>query len=57
VAVVDAVAAALVAKLRASLAIYGRDGVRFYTRRKTVTQRWPAGGVREKTSFTFPSNG
>ncbi len=39
------------------LAIYGPDGVRFYTRRKTVTQRWPAGGVREQARFTFPSNG
>ncbi|MEE4660855.1 MAG: aldehyde dehydrogenase family protein, partial [Halieaceae bacterium] len=27
------------------LSIYGPDGVRFYTRRKTVTQRWPVGGV------------
>ena len=26
---------------------YGPDSVRFYTRRKTITQRWPAGGVRE----------
>ena len=36
------------------LAIYGRDGLRFYTRRKTVTQRWPAGGVREQARFSFP---
>jgi len=36
---------------------YGPDSVRFYTRRKTITQRWPAGGVREKAQFTFPSNG
>jgi len=35
---------------------YGPDAVRFYTRRKTITQRWPSGGVREKASFTFPSN-
>ncbi|MBT8049408.1 MAG: CoA-acylating methylmalonate-semialdehyde dehydrogenase [Gammaproteobacteria bacterium] len=36
---------------------YGPDAVRFYTRRKTITQRWPSGGVREKARFTFPSNG
>jgi malonate-semialdehyde dehydrogenase (acetylating)/methylmalonate-semialdehyde dehydrogenase len=35
---------------------YGPDSVRFYTRRKTVTQRWPSGGVREKAQYTFPSN-
>lgn len=35
---------------------YGPDAVRFYTKRKTVTQRWPSGGVREKAQFTFPSN-
>ncbi|MFP8967733.1 CoA-acylating methylmalonate-semialdehyde dehydrogenase [Pokkaliibacter sp. CJK22405] len=34
---------------------YGPDAVRFYTRRKTITQRWPAGGVREKAQFAFPS--
>lgn len=33
---------------------YGPDSVRFYTRRKTITQRWPSGGVREKASFAFP---
>lgn len=38
------------------LAIYGPDGVRFYTRRKTVTQRWPSAGVREGTVFSFPSH-
>jgi malonate-semialdehyde dehydrogenase (acetylating)/methylmalonate-semialdehyde dehydrogenase len=36
---------------------YGPDGVRFYTKRKTITQRWPASGVREGTRFSFPSNG
>ena len=35
---------------------YGPDSVSFYTRRKTITQRWPAGGVREQAKFTFPSN-
>ncbi len=33
---------------------YGPDSVRFYTRRKTITQRWPAGGVRETAQFSFP---
>ena len=35
---------------------YGPDSVRFYTRRKTITQRWPSGGVREKAQFSFPTN-
>jgi malonate-semialdehyde dehydrogenase (acetylating)/methylmalonate-semialdehyde dehydrogenase len=35
---------------------YGPDAVRFYTRRKTITQRWPSGGVRETAKYTFPSN-
>ncbi|NQY64694.1 MAG: CoA-acylating methylmalonate-semialdehyde dehydrogenase [Alteromonadaceae bacterium] len=34
---------------------YGKDGVRFYTKRKTITQRWPSSGVREGVSFAFPS--
>ncbi len=34
---------------------YGPDGVRFYTRRKTITQRWPSSGVREGVTFSFPS--
>ncbi len=38
------------------LAAYGPDGVRFYTRRKTVTQRWPAGECREQARYAFPSN-
>ena len=33
---------------------YGPDSIRFYTRRKTITQRWPAGGVREKAQYSFP---
>ena len=36
---------------------YGPDSIRFYTRRKTITQRWPSGGVREKAQFAFPSDG
>ena len=34
---------------------YGPDGVRFYTKRKTITQRWPSSGIREVVSFAFPS--
>lgn len=38
------------------LSAYGPDAVRFYTKRKTITQRWPSAGVREGTAFSFPSN-
>jgi malonate-semialdehyde dehydrogenase (acetylating) / methylmalonate-semialdehyde dehydrogenase len=34
---------------------YGPDAARFYTKRKTITQRWPSSGVREGVSFSFPS--
>ena len=34
---------------------YGPDGVRFYTKRKTITQRWPSSDIREGVSFSFPS--
>jgi len=37
------------------LAAYGPDAVRFYTRRKTVSQRWPD-GAPEKAQFHFPTN-
>ena len=37
------------------LSAYGPDAARFYTRRKTVTQRWPADTV-EKARFAFPDN-
>jgi len=37
------------------LSAYGPDSVRFYTRRKTVTQRWPDDTV-EKAQFSFPIN-
>lgn len=37
------------------LAAYGPDAARFYTRRKTITQRWPSAGVREGAQFSFPS--
>ncbi|WP_070887217.1 CoA-acylating methylmalonate-semialdehyde dehydrogenase [Pseudomonas argentinensis] len=35
---------------------YGPDGVRFYTRRKSVTQRWPQRKTHEAAQFAFPSN-
>ncbi len=38
-----------------NLSAYGPDGVRFYTNRKTITQRWPSSGVREGVQFSFPS--
>ncbi|MDZ4369984.1 MAG: aldehyde dehydrogenase family protein, partial [Phenylobacterium sp.] len=36
---------------------YGMDGIRFYTRTKTVTQRWPtaAAGATTDQSFHFPT--
>lgn len=37
------------------LSIYGPDSIRFYTRRKTITQKWPAPGDSEGTRFSFPS--
>ena len=36
---------------------YGPDGVRFYTRRKTITQRWPSADLREGSQFAMPSLG
>ena len=40
--------------------IFGPDSVRLYTRRKTITQRWPRhasrGGGREFAQFAFPSS-
>ena len=33
---------------------YGMDGVRFFTRTKTVTQRWPSGGTVVDQSFVIP---
>jgi malonate-semialdehyde dehydrogenase (acetylating)/methylmalonate-semialdehyde dehydrogenase len=34
---------------------YGMDGVRFFTRTKTVTQRWPKGGTVQDQSFVIPT--
>ncbi|MEC8298797.1 MAG: CoA-acylating methylmalonate-semialdehyde dehydrogenase [Pseudomonadota bacterium] len=38
------------------LSAYGPDGVRFYTRRKTISQRWPSRETSDTSSFSFPSN-
>ena len=37
------------------LSAYGPDAVRFYTRRKTITQRWPSADIREGTEFSMPT--
>jgi malonate-semialdehyde dehydrogenase (acetylating)/methylmalonate-semialdehyde dehydrogenase len=37
------------------LSAYGPDAVRFYTRRKTITQRWPSAKVREGVEFAMPT--
>jgi len=37
------------------LHIYGPDSIRFYTRRKAVTQRWPSSNIAEKSQFSFPN--
>lgn len=34
---------------------YGTDSVRFYTRMKTVTTRWPDSSVRSQAAFNFPT--
>ena len=34
--------------------IYGMEGVRFYTRLKTVTSRWPT-GIRGGAEFSMPT--
>ncbi|AJR23669.1 MULTISPECIES: CoA-acylating methylmalonate-semialdehyde dehydrogenase [Sphingobium] len=34
---------------------YGMDGVRFYTRTKKITQRWPDGGAVIDQSFVIPT--
>ncbi len=34
---------------------HGPEGVRFWTKIKTVTQCWPKGGVRENASFVIPT--
>ena len=34
---------------------HGPEGVRFYTKVKTVTQRWPSGGAAVDSSFIIPT--
>jgi malonate-semialdehyde dehydrogenase (acetylating)/methylmalonate-semialdehyde dehydrogenase len=34
---------------------YGMEGVRFYTKMKIVTQRWPSGGPATDQSFVIPT--
>ena len=36
--------------------IYGPDGVRFYTRGKAITERWPEQNEASNASLNFPSN-
>ncbi|MEE2743324.1 MAG: CoA-acylating methylmalonate-semialdehyde dehydrogenase, partial [Bdellovibrionota bacterium] len=36
------------------LHVHGADGVRFYTRMKTITSRWPS-GIRKGTNFNIPT--
>ena len=50
----DNIRVGMVGSLFGDLYAYGPDSVRFYTRRKPITQRWPSGGVREKAQFSFP---
>lgn len=38
------------------LYVYGPDAIRFYTHRKTMTQRWPSNGVLDGVSYSFPSS-
>ena len=35
--------------------VHGMEGVRFYTRQKAITSRWPKSGVREGHSLTMPT--
>ncbi|MBT4162421.1 MAG: CoA-acylating methylmalonate-semialdehyde dehydrogenase [Gammaproteobacteria bacterium] len=37
------------------LAAYGPDGVRFYTRRKTITERWHSPTESSEMNFAFPA--
>jgi malonate-semialdehyde dehydrogenase (acetylating)/methylmalonate-semialdehyde dehydrogenase len=37
-----------------NMAVHGMEGVRFYTRLKTMTARWPT-GVRAGTEYVMPT--
>ena len=34
--------------------VHGSEGVRFYTRTKTVTARWPS-GIRQGADYSIPT--
>ena len=38
------------------LGIYGPDGLRFYTQRKTITEKWPDSMALDDIKFTMPTN-
>lgn len=43
------------ASIFGALNVYGSDGVRFYTRMKTITSRWPDSSVRHTAAFSMPT--
>jgi malonate-semialdehyde dehydrogenase (acetylating)/methylmalonate-semialdehyde dehydrogenase len=43
------------ASLFGDLHAYGPDSIRFYTKRKTITQRWPSSDNSGSLSYSFPS--
>ena len=45
------------ASLFGDLCAYGPDGVRFYTKRKTITQRWQVELGKAGSHFSMPSSG
>jgi malonate-semialdehyde dehydrogenase (acetylating)/methylmalonate-semialdehyde dehydrogenase len=36
---------------------YGQEGLRFWTKNKVVTQRWPDGGAQGESAFIIPTMG
>jgi malonate-semialdehyde dehydrogenase (acetylating)/methylmalonate-semialdehyde dehydrogenase len=34
--------------------VHGMEGVRFYTKLKTITSRWPS-GIKATSNFTMPT--
>jgi malonate-semialdehyde dehydrogenase (acetylating)/methylmalonate-semialdehyde dehydrogenase len=44
------------ASLFGDLHVYGMDGVRFYTRQKAITTRWPT-SIRSGAQFVIPTGG
>ncbi len=37
--------------------MHGPEGIRFYTKLKTITTRWPRGGARLESTFAMPTMG